>query len=310
MALDPQIVRRDKASKHLRQPGEIHQGIVTSVKDDGRVFVKIPGLGITSGPITPVNSSPSNRLSVGDTVICSFNNIYNSSLVVFGTATQAVDDYSITRYATTAERDSQITSPQEGRVIYILDTDELQIYNGSSWITVIDTGASENLSIETLSVSGSTSLSASTSIGSVSSAEIGYLDGVTSAIQAQIDGKASTASPSFTGNVTVSGEFAYHPTPQTSSVGVTLQLSDDGKIIKMTNASSASVTIPLSSSVSFPIGSQVTVIRYGSGSLSIVGSGSVAVRATPGQSLRAQYSSATALKIDSDEWILMGDLVV
>ncbi len=316
MALDPQIVRRDKASKHLRQPGEIYQGIVTSVKDDGRVFVKVPSLGITSGPIVPVNSSPSNRLSVGDAVICSFNNIYNSSLIVFGTATQSADDYAISRYATAAERDSQITSPQEGRAVYILNTDELQIYNGSSWVTISDVTTSGSLSLQTLSVSGSTSLSSSTSIGNVSSTEIGYLDGVTSSLQNQINGKAPIASPSLTGSVSisgslsVSGEFSYHPTPKTSSVDVTLQLSDDGKIIKMTNGSSASVTIPLNSSVAFPIGSQVTVIRYGSGSLSIVGSSSVSVRATPGQSLRAQYSSATALKIDSDEWILMGDLVV
>ena len=127
-------------------------------------------------------------------------------------------------------------------------------------------------------------------------------------MQAQINAKAPLANPTFTGNVSVGGELAYHPTPETSSVGFTMQLAQDGKIVKLTNSTSASVTIPLSSSVSFPIGSQISLIRYGTGSVSVVGSGSVAVRATPGPSLRAQYSSLIALKIDSDEWILMGDL--
>ncbi len=50
-----------------------------------------------------------------------------------------------------------------------------------------------------LSVSSSATLPAGTSIGSVSSTELGYLDGVTSAIQTQLDAKASLNSPTFTG---------------------------------------------------------------------------------------------------------------
>ena len=293
MALDPQIVRRDKASKHLRQPGEIHQGIVTSVKDDGRVFVKIPGLGITSGPITPVNSSPSNRLSVGDTVICSFNNIYNSSLVVFGTATQAVDDYSITRYATTTERDSQITSPQEGRVIYILDTDELQIYNGSSWITVIDTVQANNVT----SISGTANqIIASASVGSVTLSTPQNID--------------TSASPTFA-NLTVSGNIAYHVAiTSSSSTSYTLLLSDDGKLVEMTSSSSNTIYIPTDASVAFPIGTQITVLRAGTGSTAIAASASATttVNATPGLNLRAQWSSAVLVKRAANSWVVLGDL--
>lgn len=48
---------------------------------------------------------------------------------------------------------------------------------------------------------GNVVLTANTSIGLVSSIELGYLDGVTSAIQTQLDEKAPTASPTFTGTV-------------------------------------------------------------------------------------------------------------
>ena len=44
-------------------------------------------------------------------------------------------------------------------------------------------------------------LPSTTSIGNVSSTELGYVDGVTSAIQTQIDSKAPTDSPTFTGTV-------------------------------------------------------------------------------------------------------------
>lgn len=50
---------------------------------------------------------------------------------------------------------------------------------------------------------GSVTLPSSTVIGDVSATEIGYLDGVTSAIQSQMDDKAPSASPTFTGTVTL-----------------------------------------------------------------------------------------------------------
>jgi len=42
-----------------------------------------------------------------------------------------------------------------------------------------------------------------TLLGGVSAAELGYLSGVTSGVQAQIDAKAPVASPTFTGTVTI-----------------------------------------------------------------------------------------------------------
>jgi hypothetical protein len=67
---------------------------------------------------------------------------------------------------------------------------------------------------------GTVVLPSTTSIGSVSSTEIGYLDGVTSGLQTQLDGKLGTATaastyaplvgPTFTGTVTL---------PSTTSIG-------------------------------------------------------------------------------------------
>jgi hypothetical protein len=49
---------------------------------------------------------------------------------------------------------------------------------------------------------GTVVLPSTTSIGSVSATEIGYVDGVTSSIQTQLDAKAPSSSPTFTGTVT------------------------------------------------------------------------------------------------------------
>lgn len=51
----------------------------------------------------------------------------------------------------------------------------------------------------TLGVTGATTLPTATTIGAVTAAQIGYVGGVTSAIQTQIDLKAALASPTFTG---------------------------------------------------------------------------------------------------------------
>lgn len=89
-----------------------------------------------------------------------------------------------------------------------------------------------------------------------------------------------------------------------------LTLTDKNKFIKMNIASSANtVTVPLNSSEAFPVGSQIHVIQYGTGKTQIVPvSGSVFVYGTPGTYLRAQYSTATLLKCDTNTWLLMGDL--
>jgi len=50
---------------------------------------------------------------------------------------------------------------------------------------------------------GTVTLPATTSIGEVSNLEIGYVNGVTSGIQSQLDAKAPSAAPTFTGTVTL-----------------------------------------------------------------------------------------------------------
>lgn len=87
---------------------------------------------------------------------------------------------------------------------------------------------------------GTVVLPSTTTVGSVSATELAYVDGVTSAIQTQLDAKAPLASPTFTGTVTL-------PTGVTGATGaITSSMIADGTIVDADiNASAAIVATKL-----------------------------------------------------------------
>lgn len=83
------------------------------------------------------------------------------------------------------------SSPSTGQIWIDSDDNRIYVWNGTAWISgTVDFSLYATLSSPTFT--GTVILPSSTSIGNVSSTEIGYLDGVTSAIQTQIDGKEKT----------------------------------------------------------------------------------------------------------------------
>lgn len=89
----------------------------------------------------------------------------------------------------------------------------------------------------------------------------------------------------------------------------TLVLADAGKIVTLSNAAAIALTVPLESSVAYAIGTSIDLAQLGAGQVTVAGAGGVTVNATPGLNLRAQYSAATLIKIASNSWLLVGDLV-
>lgn len=124
-------------------------------------------------------------------------------------------------YAGTAARSTALgTSVAEGMVSYLSDSDTVQFYNGTAWANIsspgditevtagtgltgggdagavtlnVDYSAVASAVLASPTVTGTATLPSTTSIGSVSSTEIGYLDGVTSAIQTQLNAKLGTS---------------------------------------------------------------------------------------------------------------------
>ena len=88
----------------------------------------------------------------------------------------------------------------------------------------------------------------------------------------------------------------------------TLVLTDNGKLVEISNASANNLTVPLNSSVAFPVGAQINILQTGAGQTTIVATGGVTINGTPGLKLRAQWSAATLIKRASDTWVAVGDL--
>lgn len=93
----------------------------------------------------------------------------------------------------------------------------------------------------------------------------------------------------------------------------TFVLTDNrNKLITASNAAAQTYTIPLNSSVAFPVGSVINVIQIGAGQVTIQGTSGVTVTSTGSTSsapkLRAQYSAASLIKINTDAWYVVGDI--
>jgi hypothetical protein len=174
----------------------------------------------------------------------------------------------------------------------------------------------------------------SLTVGDVSATEIGYLDGVTSAIQTQLNAKADLAGPTFTGTVTlpstvVSGSATitlptststlattadlapYAPLLQTTSSpsftsnAYTLQSSDKDKVILASNGSTAgTITIPTGT---FATGTVLTIVQTGTGQITIASSGTLNSNGAK-YKLNGQWASAQIIVTATNTFLLIGNL--
>jgi len=88
----------------------------------------------------------------------------------------------------------------------------------------------------------------------------------------------------------------------------TLVAGDAGRMVILDSATPVTVTVPAEVDVSLPTGTRVDLFQYGAGQVFITGDSGVTVVGTPSLQLRAQFSCATLVKIDSDSWLLAGDM--
>lgn len=86
-------------------------------------------------------------------------------------------------------------------------------------------------------------------------------------------------------------------------------LTDLYKLIRTNNAAANDLRIPTNTSVPFPTGTQILVVQYGAGQTTIAPTAGVTLRSSGGKTkIAAQYGMATLIKIDTNEWVLAGDL--
>jgi hypothetical protein len=130
-------------------------------------------------------------------------------------------------------------------------------------------------------------------VATTTSTEIGYVNGVTSAIQTQIDAKADKTT---TFNIQTGTSY-------------TLALTDAGKIIEMQNGGANIVYIPFNSSVAFPIGTEIQVLQFGAGQTTITPVSGVTTKSKSNQvKIGNQYTGVTLVKRGTNDWYIIGNL--
>lgn len=92
----------------------------------------------------------------------------------------------------------------------------------------------------------------------------------------------------------------------------TLDVNDTGKAIVFSSNSPVTVTIPDDSTFEFVVGQTFIIIQNGTGTVSVTTEDVANLYssvATGTVDLNSQYSVATLIKIDSDDWVIYGDIV-
>lgn len=90
----------------------------------------------------------------------------------------------------------------------------------------------------------------------------------------------------------------------------TLALTDNNKIVTLDNSSAITLTVPANSSVAFPTGAMVNIMQKGAGEVSVTGATGVTINSPNGYKSRSQYSVATVVKLDTNSWVLIGDIEI
>jgi len=100
------------------------------------------------------------------------------------------------------------------------------------------------------------------------------------------------------------------PLNQQSGTSYTLVLNDIGKLLKITNTTPATITVPPNSSVAFPIGTTIVILNDNTSSSTIAqGSGVViqlAASPTTGNRTVAAAGLVTLVKTDTNYWFVSG----
>ena len=89
----------------------------------------------------------------------------------------------------------------------------------------------------------------------------------------------------------------------------TAALTDVGKLINFTSGTAIAFTLPANATVAFAVGDQINIYQAGTATVTITPAATVTVRSS-GTKLKTndQFSVATCIKIDTDEWIALGNL--
>lgn len=82
--LRPDIIAKDKASKHPLKHGRFYTARVTKVSETGLITIYVDELQSYFGPLIQLNLTDATKCSIGDYVKCTFSDEFFREVIVFG----------------------------------------------------------------------------------------------------------------------------------------------------------------------------------------------------------------------------------
>lgn len=101
----------------------------------------------------------------------------------------------------------------------------------------------------------------------------------------------------------------YNPTLSLNAqigAGYTLAATDPGKLVSLANSSAITLLVPNNATISIPIGSQVNLWQAGSGQVTVTADAGVTVTSRAGLKMTGINAVATLMKVDTNQWLLVG----
>ena len=243
-----------------------------------------------------------------------------------------VGDQVVMVFASSSARSSAVSSPTEGMVSYLSDTNAIEYYDGSSWGGIGDiTAVSAGTNIDVTSGTGpipsvALAIDAAVSMGSDGSGvDVTFYSStagdtmlwdaseeklVITGTNGQNSLEVADGDVSITDSLTVSGGLIA-PLAINAQTGTTYTFvaADAGKLVTSSNGSAQTITIPPNSSVAFATGTQIIVQNIGSANATLAQGSGVTIQSKDSKKeIDGQYAAATCIKTATDTWSLIGAL--
>lgn len=89
----------------------------------------------------------------------------------------------------------------------------------------------------------------------------------------------------------------------------TIGTADVGKLVTLNNTAAQTITVPANASVAFAIGDQINFMNLSTGTATFTPAGTAVIRSAGTKlKLADQYAVCTVLKIDTDAWVMLGNV--